>query len=187
MREKKLEIYFDMDGVLANLDATVISIMNQELGMNYNYINNNSYWWLDTGVNKKYFENLLFRKGLFKKLEPIADMIDVVNNLKSEGYDIYFLTMPQYEGDCFASKGKWLKKYFKWVELDKHYIATGNKKLLAKPHRILVDDNAEFLIPWSREGGIAIGFGGKNWTLKYKGFQITKACEIYDLIKLINN
>ena len=185
MRNKKLEIYFDMDGVLANLDKKVIDIANKEFKMDYDYTKNNSYWWSDTGIDKEFFEELLLKEGLFYELDPVDGMIDLVNKLKSEGYDVYILTMPQLQ-DCYDCKARWLKKHFSWINIDKHLIATGNKKLLAKPHRILIDDNARFLQPWSQEGGIAIGFGGKSWTLDFKGHQINSADEIYKLIKIID-
>lgn len=185
MRNKKLEIFFDMDGVLANLDQKVIEIANEEFKINYDYTKNNSYWWSDTGIEKSYFEEVLLREGLFQELNPIYGMVDLVNKLKSESYDIYFLTMPQLN-DCYDCKARWLKKHFSWIDIDKHLIATGNKKLLAKSHRILIDDNARFLKPWSQDGGISIGFGGKSWTLEYKGFQTNTADEIYKLIKIID-
>ena len=54
-----LKLFIDLDNVVYNLDKHVIWVMNKELNMNYNYKDNTSWWWSDTGVKKAYFENLL--------------------------------------------------------------------------------------------------------------------------------
>lgn len=186
LKNEKLEIYFDMDGVIYCLDKIVIDHFNKDHNQNFNYKDNKCYWWLSTGETKEYFQEVLYRKGLFEDGEPIEGMVEVVNQLKSEGFDIYFLTMPQYKGSCYIEKCKFLKKHFPWINLDEHLIATGNKKLLAKENRVLVDDNSKFLIPWAKNKGISIGFSGQPWTLKYKGFQVNKSCDLYNLIKIID-
>ena len=185
MKNEKLEVFVDLDGTLYNLDKIVIDHFNKDYNKNFNYKDNKCYWWLSTGGTKEYFQEVLYRKGLFEDGEPIEGMVEVINQLKSEGFDIYFLTMPQYQGDCYIEKCNFLKKHFDWINLDEHLIATGNKKLLARENRVLVDDNSRFLTPWSANNGISIGFSGQPWTLEYKGLQVNNASELYDLIKII--
>lgn len=181
----ELELYFDLDETVYSLSEIVIDNFNKDHGKSFNYKENDSYWWQSTGCKKEYFEKLLFKKGIFFDGNPIEGMVELINKFKLEDYKIYFLTMPQHTGDCYVEKCSWLKKHFKWINIDKHLIATGNKKLLAKSNRILIDDNAKFLIPWSKEGGISIGFGGHSWTLGFKGHQANSAEELYNLIKTI--
>lgn len=185
-RNKDLEIFFDLDETIYGLSEIVIEHFNKDHNQNFNYKDNKCYWWQSTKGKKEYFEKLLFKKGIFLDGKPIDGMIELVNRLRLEGYKVYFLTMPQHTGDCYVEKCQWLKKHFEWINLDKDLITTGNKELLAKPHRILIDDNTRFLTPWHKEGGIAIGFGNHTWTLEYKGHQTNSAQEIYDLIKIID-
>ena len=55
-------LYIDMDDCIVNLSKAVIDEMNREFNMNYNYLENSNYWWLDTGKHQSYFEEVLCRQ-----------------------------------------------------------------------------------------------------------------------------
>lgn len=183
--KRDLELYFDMDECVANLSQEVVRIYNEEHNTNYNWEDNDKYWWGDISPNKNYFINLLRRKGVFYNSLPNKGMIEVLNNLHNDGFNIYFLTMPDYENEtCYYEKLKWLQKYLTWFE-PKMLIATESKHLLAKRYRILIDDNSGHLRRFQLEGGISIGFGNHSWTKEYGGLRVNNATELECLIKLM--
>lgn len=182
---KELELYFDMDEVVVGLSEQIVKIYNEEHGTNKDWKSNNNYWWKDISPNQKYFERLLRREGVFFNAPPYEGMIECLNNLHSIGYKIYFLTMPDYGNKtCYYEKLKWLQKYLRWFE-PRMLIATESKHLLAKPNRILCDDNEKYLKSWQQEGGISIAFGDYSWSKNHNGLRVLNAKELECLIKLI--
>ena len=184
MIKRDTVLLFDMDDCIVNLSKEVVKIYNEEHNTNYNYKDNDKYWWGDIGC-KNYFQNLLRRKGVFYDAPPIEGMIDTLNNLHNLGFEIYFVTMPDYGNEtCYYEKLNWLQKYLPWFE-PKMLIATESKHLLAKPNRILIDDNSKYLKAFQQEGGISIGFGNHSWTRDFDGLRVENAQELECLIKLI--
>ena len=185
MSKRKHQLYFDLDDTIVNLSKEVVRIYNEEHNTTYNWKDNDKYWWGDISPNQKYFENLLRRKGVFYDAPPIEGMIDMLDRLHNLGFEIYFVTMPDYGNEtCYYEKLTWLQKYLPWFE-PKMLIATESKHLLAKPNRILIDDNSKYLKAFQQEGGISIGFGNHSWTKEYKGLRVENAQELECLIKLI--
>lgn len=183
--KRDLELYFDMDECIVNLSQEVVRIYNEEHDSNHRWENNDKYWWGDISQNKIYFENLLKREGLFYNSLPVDGMIDTLNDLNRIGYDIYFITMPDYENKtCYYEKLKWLQKHLEWFK-PTMLIATESKHLLAKPNRILIDDNAKYLKSFQQEGGISIGIGNHSWTKEFKGLYANNSEELYKLINEI--
>ena len=181
---RKLDLYIDMDNTIYNLDKLAIDTMNEELGMNYNYKDNSSWWWLDTGINKRYFENMLQREGMFLLGESIEDSIYYINKLYHEGHNIYFLTLPQWNNVyCVQEKVRYLNNNFDWFDKDRHLIMTGNKGLLCRKgeNKLLIDDSISHLNSW---GGIRI-CKATNCNKEYQGFRLEKWCDIYNLIKIM--
>ena len=181
-----LVCYFDMDEVVYNLSKIVVEQYNHEFNDNMNYKDNKSYWWADCKkAPKSFFEKLLYKDGLFLHGSCIDGMKELIDKLYNSGHKVHFVTAPQYEGKCFEEKVQWLKNTFEWFDPSKHFIATESKYLLAKENRILIDDNSKYLDQWDKAGGIAIGFGGFDWTLKYKGLQAKNSNELEWLIQFI--
>lgn len=174
-----LKLFIDLDNVVYNLDKHVIWTMNKELNMNYNYKNNSSWWWLDTGVNKAYFENLLLQKGMFYNGDPVDESIKYINRLHEVGFEIYFISATQWNEYCINEKVNWLIEHFEWFDPDKHLIATCQKGLLSAPNRVLIDDSIENLNSWNK--GIKICFG-TNCNIDYKGIRLNKWCDVYNAI-----
>lgn len=146
---RTLELFIDCDNVVYNLNEHVISVMNEELAMNYNYKDNKSWWWLDTGVNKRYFENLLLRDGIFKNGRPIFEAVKYINKLYEEGYKIVFISAPQWEGNMMIERVQWLKDAFYWFNPDINLVFTVNKSLCSNENRLLIDDSIGNLNSWN--------------------------------------
>lgn len=178
----KFKLFIDMDNTIYNLDKEVIDVMNEELGMNYSYKDNKDWWWQGTGVEKTYFENLLFKHGIFLNGEPIEDAVEFINALHYQGYDIIFTTAPQWSGNCIIEKISWLRNTFSWFNPDKNLLLTTRKELLGtSPHHVLIDDSIENLSRWN---GYKICFA-TGCNERFEGIRLTKWCEIYNTIKIL--
>ena len=178
MRDFKL--FIDMDNTVVNFDKHVIDIMNEEKGMNYNWEDNTCWWWSDTGVEKEYFEEVITRQGTFLNCEPVEGAVEYINKLYNEGFEIVFLTLPQWDNPyCVTEKIEWLQRHFSWFDANKNLVLTKQKHLLYKPFRLLIDDSIDYLDSWY---GVKI-CKGTNINKEYKGFREETWEEIYKLIK----
>lgn len=185
-----MKIFIDMDNVVVNLDETVINIANEENNTNYNYKDNREWWWDDyiTTTNKgsrRYFENMLLRKGVFLNAKPVEDAVYYINKLNKLGHEIIFLTSPQWVSNfCVFEKVNWLKLHFwTWFDPDKHLVMTTRKELLCRKNEnnILIDDSTKNLDKW---GGIKI-CKGTSCNRNYQGLRAENWEEIYKLIQRI--
>lgn len=174
-----LKLFIDLDNVVYNLDKHVIWVMNKELNMNYNYKDNTSWWWSDTGVKKAYFENLLLQEGMFFNGDAVDDAVEYIDRLYTLGFEIYFVSATQWNKHCVAEKVSWLKEHFEWFDPNKHLIATCQKSLLSAPNRVLIDDSIENLNSW--RSSLKICFG-TSCNTKYKGIRLNKWCDVYNSI-----
>ncbi len=94
MNRKYYELYFDMDGVLYPLNEVVIDQYNRDFNDNFDWRNNTKFNWQDTKGSAEYFVNLLYSEGTFIKGEPYLDILNYINALHNEGYDIKIITVP---------------------------------------------------------------------------------------------
>lgn len=185
---KQLELYFDMDEVLYNLNEYIVIKYNKDFNDNMLPSDNKSYWWTDCRkAPKSYFENLLLQKGVFYNGDPIKDAIETVTKLYNEGFKIKIITLPQYNSDyCVKEKIMWIQKYLPFIDVEKDLIFTGDKSLIAKENRVLVDDNISHLQPWQNENGISIAFS-KPWSNNWTGLKANNWKEVYISIHQIQN
>ncbi|HCL4455089.1 TPA: hypothetical protein N2D10_003115 [Clostridium botulinum] len=186
---KQLEIFYDMDEVLYDLSSyIIIDKYNKKFNDNMKPNDNKSYWWSDCKkASKKYFENLLLEKGAFYKGSPVNNSIDIATILHNKGFKIKIITLPQYNSNyCVSEKVKWIEEYLPFINVEKDLIFTGDKSLLAKDNRVLLDDNINNLIEWKRKGGISVAFS-QPWNDKWKGLRINNHKKFYHLIHQIQN
>lgn len=181
MRDFKIMV--DLDEVTYNLSSYVLQAVNEEFGTNYKEGFNKSYWWQDYGIPKSYFEDLLNEQGTFLNGKPVPGAIEGLNKLKDLGFEIHIITLPQYDSKfCFGEKIAWIKKYLPWLNVNTNFHTTGNKGLMAKSDRILIDDNQNNTKSWSNEGGVAIAFGDYGWNKDWNGFRASNWNDVVDLI-----
>ena len=172
-------LYIDMDDCIVNLSKAVIDEMNREFNINYDYRDNTSYWWLDTGKTQEYFEDVLCRKGVFKYAQPIMGAGVNIDWLHQKGINIIFLTTPHYENPhCVNEKVFWLKHQFKWFDPYKHLICTNRKDLVGTKDDILIDDNPNHIKGFK---GVGICYAQK-FNEDYKGIRMGDWNKITDYI-----
>ncbi len=172
-------LYIDLDDCIVNLSKSVIDEMNREFKMDYNYEDNTSYWWLDTGKTQEYFEDVLCRKGIFGYALPIHGAVANINRLYSKGINIIFLTCPHYENPyCVDEKVNWLKRHFKWFNPYEHLVCTNRKDLVGTKDDMLIDDNPNHIKGFK---GVGICYAQK-FNEDYKGVRMGDWKKIADFI-----
>ncbi len=181
-------IYVDMDETFVNLSKEIIRQHNIDHNENYNYKQNRSYWWQDTNKPQSYFEEVLLRKGIFLNAEPMQDMIDCINKLHNEGYEIFVVTFPQFNSEwCCQEKIEYIKKHLPFIYEEERIIFTKHKHLLADSQSILIDDNPDYLIPFEMNGGYGVCIGDYGWNEGYTHNKVLSGEEVYELIHEITD
>ena len=154
-----MTIMVDIDGVLNNLQDTVIKIFNERYGTAYT-INNFKHYSVSECLNKTdaiNFVKIYSEKGVYDSVSPLNNAQNAINKLKKQGHDIYIVTdaIP-----CvFEEKVNWIKFHF--PSIDEAHIVSMKHKWLFKCD-VMCDDNIDNLIgghhyericfdyPWNR-------------------------------------
>jgi len=95
------------------------------------------------------FHEILREDNFFFNLDPLPGVIENLQRLMDEDYDVVFLTQLPRKSD-FAAKDKrsWIKKYFPKFDLENVIFA--HRKLLVHGD-ILFDDNPHHLLDWNKK------------------------------------
>lgn len=156
----KLDIYIDMDGVLADFYEYVLN----KYGKDFNHIINREEFW-----NNEH-------DGIFASLNPLPDANKLIKELVKlqERFPIrlHILTaLPKHgEHDVFEQDKKdWIKEHFSYVpellenfNIGPHAI---DKQNHCKKHDILIDDNPRNIVQWIHRGGIGILHAAGNYRI----------------------
>lgn len=185
MRDKKLEIYCDIDNVVYGFAEIVLDLYNK--ATNSNEIEASDWWFSNCNkVDKSWFEDLMLKEGLILHGKPIKDSIKTLTKLYNECYKIKFISSPEWNHKKFSyERCMWLLAHVPFFKEDM-LILTKDKSVCAKPNRILIDDSIENLQSFTKEGGISICYA-QNWNKEYKGLRCDNWSQIYDLIHTIDN
>lgn len=141
-------VYFDMDNVLVNfqsgIDATPIE------------------------VQKEYEGHLDDVPGIFSKMKPNEEMVDLFNKLSDDArYDVYILSTSPWDNPTAASeKVQWVKKY----------IPKAYKRVILSHHKHL--NIGDYLIDDRTHNG-AGEFGGELIQYMSDKFPTVKSIENY--------
>lgn len=165
-----ITIYIDLDCTVVDLNKAVIEELNRLKGTNFNPNVTVDYWWSHTNQPQEVFEEILREPYLFEMADSIKGAIKGVNKLHDYGFEIVFLTCPNYDSEfCFNEKVLWLEKHFDWFDSYKNVIFTARKDLVGTKYDYLIDDDPKYL---NRFRGISICFE-QPWSDKFNGIKFT--------------
>jgi len=121
MRNEKKILFIDMDGVLVNLEESIIDYKSK-----HHY-------------NEQYQKHPDTIPGIFRNPPPIEGAIEAVKKLEESGkYDMYIATAaPWNNPDSSTDKRFWIEKHFKKL-FKRKLIISHNKNLLMGDY--LIDD-----------------------------------------------
>ncbi len=142
-------IFVDMDGVVADFDTFVSSLLNRPIGWGVTQDLSNEEWEKLTTVDRLYYQLPLMPNA--------TKLIAYVRSLSTR-FHVQFLTavprrttMP----DAKADKQAWVDKYFPGMKMDIGPFSHDKQKWCS-PGDILIDDRPSNIEEWMRAGGIAI-------------------------------
>lgn len=129
---KKMEIWFDMDGVLANFEKEPNAV-----------------------------DRFAVEKGFFYRLKPIRKNVRFIRYLIKKGYNVNIISAsPNRHAD--KCKRLWLKKYVPELHSHKIVLCRNSDKksdfVENIKNTILIDDYSQNLIDWKNKGGNVIKF-----------------------------
>lgn len=175
-----MNIVFDMDCTIALFQKKIVEIYNYEHSDNITDYNS-SYWFSQCPkADFQYFRNLCNREGIFRDLEPIDGMIDLIKKLSKEN-KIIFVTNPVSNHYWKKiEKVEWLAKYFPDMEYDLCF--TGNKYMIDCD--LFIDDDIKYLNN-PKQKGIRVCYGNYGWNKDWTGLRVETAEELEMLIYTI--
>lgn len=194
------EIYFDLDGVLADLIKKVVELYNQEFSPQppLQVEDVRSWGFKEIPLDRRHFVFGLFSKeGFFSSLDPIAGALKGFNffyqNFTEETR--IMTSAPHHNPQSFGDKLIWIKDRISLFPL-KRVIANTDKYTNAHPRAILVDDYAENLVKFAERGGISICFDApynqdlepSQRIIRVKGWEaLVRAFCVYDVTGQLPN
>ena len=160
LKMKKLQIVFDIDGVLADTQTEILARYNKEYGLNYS-LNDITCWNLEK-IQKPGTDMIKYFKepGFFASLKPVKGAQEIIECLSSIGDELFVATSSPIEG--LVDKVLWVREHFPQIPSDNICLIT-RKDILCGD--IILDDalhnlhptNFKYPIvfdrPWNRKGG----------------------------------
>lgn len=147
-------IYLDMDGVVADFDRIVQSVLGR-----------------DSRVDQRYPESewgkLREHQRIYRDLPLCADANLLVNGVRSlakeHGLRVLFLTAVPKDNDfpwAFTDKIEWAQRYFPDIPV---WFGpySDDKQVRSQPDDILIDDRVSNITQWRDQGGYAILYQGQ--------------------------
>jgi 5'(3')-deoxyribonucleotidase len=142
MKETRMNIFVDLDGVLANFEGHFTDFYD---GNSYKYVETHTLdeMWGMINQNDPHF---------FLNLDWMPDGETLWNFIKP--YNPTVLSAPAYSvKSCKDDKKKWMNQH---LGPGVNYIFSTHKAKYASPDSILIDDMDKNIIPWKEAGGIGI-------------------------------
>ena len=151
MGSQKLTIYFDMDGVLADMRGYM-----DEHNIKYNPIG-----FYDVEVDIKMWDDIRAIPNFYDKLRPVEGSVELFKEL-SKKYDCQILTaIPKAKWNIATAKDdkiSWVRRYL-GEDVIINTVYRPEKVNYAKgPQSILVDDLEQNISEWETAGGTGILF-----------------------------
>ena len=154
-------IYIDMDGVVADFDTFVSSLLERPIG-----------WEATSDLSDEEWKKLASVDRLYYKLPMMPDATKLIAYIKSLNtrYHIEFLTaIPRRTTipSAQADKQAWVDKYFPGMKMNIGPYSHDKQKWCT-PGDILIDDRPSNIEQWTAAGGIAVYHTGDvDASIKY--------------------
>lgn len=191
---KKIRIFLDLDGVLANFTKAAC----ERFDVIYPTNKKRSYpKWLENeaGIKKSRIDSLMSDYYYWYNIEPYSYAQELVNLAKEIADEVYILSKPMDHESCYAAKIDWCLDKLR-LNRKQLIITEAPKYLLAHDYTdILIDDKAQMIEDWIAAGGEAYYWieliENKEHTKRISAYRLTKIREIVartrEFIKLEND
>jgi len=153
-----MQIYLDMDGVLADFVSASIAAHGRD--DSHDSVKTWDYSTEQWEISHGKFWSACQGRSFWAGLSPYSHHLELLEMCEAYADEVYFLTSPSSTGhaECLAGKSDWIKAWFGGM-YQKNLIPTKHKHLLAASDRVLIDDSSGNIESWVKAGGIGIGFG----------------------------
>ena len=142
-------IYLDMDGVVADFDSYVSSLLGRKIGWESTQDLSDEEWERLASVDRLYYQ--------FPLMPDATKLVAYVKSLSTRFHVGFLTAVPRRSTIPSAKDDKqaWVDKYFPGMRMDigpySHH-----KQKWCKPGDILIDDRPSNIEQWTAVGGIAI-------------------------------
>lgn len=157
------KIYIDLDGVIRAWDEAVIELYKLPITRNDIYEWGSVFteyrrtWGIDL-TEKQFWDNMkqeFWTNLKFTDEAPfIIEMLDTIHKLGRA--DVVILTSPTLDNAGWSQE--WIRKNMPTYFHSKRYIIGPDKKYLAYPDALLIDDAEKNILPWRERGGVGFLF-----------------------------
>ena len=171
LSKKRRTIYIDMDGVVADFNSYVATVLGREIGWGVHDLTSKE-WEILSRIPNFYFQLPL--------IEESVKMVELCKSFEPE-VNVEFLsaiprktTMPSAKQD----KTDWMNKYFPGTVVNFGPYSR-DKQHWARPGDILIDDKPSNIEEWGKAGGIPIlHLGSFDLTNKLIMFSMGKITDL---------
>ena len=142
-------IYIDMDGVVADFDSYVSTLLGRKIGWSSTQDLSDEEWERLASVDRLYYQ--------FPLMPDATKLVAYVKSLSTRFHVGFLTAVPRRSTIPSAKDDKqaWVDKYFPGMKMDigpySHH-----KQKWCKPGDILIDDRPSNIEQWTAVGGIAI-------------------------------
>lgn len=177
---ENIEVYLDMDGVLANFDKSIndkkvhLEELEEAIWQLAPELRNKDAMHMKEffkgvqedpvlakakkvhNIYRNKFYSIMSKPNFFLDLEPMPDFMNLVDGVikLNNGKLPNILTAPVRSDYCAQEKEKWCYKHIPGKF--NRFICQKNKTEYADPFAILIDDMTKNTVPWDAAGGFAV-------------------------------
>lgn len=152
-------LYLDMDGVLMDFDSHILKWGCNWKGPTYHHLPEPQ-WTVEQATNDRRYKDAMAEHHFWQTMEPMKDARLLWDFCKDQRPHILTATPAgaKYKDRCAADKFAAVRRYFdpEFPLSRFHAVLRSEKKALARPGAVLVDDMAPNCDEWNAAGGTAI-------------------------------
>lgn len=155
-------ILLDMDGVLADFVSAAIGVCG--LPLKHDEVDQWDFF-LPYMTAEEFWQKIDAVPGFWSNvIQPYPWAPEIVALCKENAKQVVFASAPCNHPNSAEGKIRWLRRHF-FMERDRNdYMLGPDKYLMAKPGRVLIDDNENNCVAFNTEGGHSVLFP-QPWNL----------------------